>query len=164
MNKCKVFFTTFVGVLIGLSISFFVDIANKNKGSTMSENKKDTIVVYKEVYHKVDWDTLYDAICWVESKGKTNAVGKTNDLGIAQITPIYVKQVNKILGEERYSLSDRKCPTKSREMFEIYQNYFNPNRDYITAIYLHNPRARMSYAKAIEDRYLYLMDKKKERV
>ena len=92
-----------------------------------------------------EWDIFIEALIQVESEGKANAVGKTNDVGILQITPIYVKDVNRILGEERYTLSCRTNIEKSLEMFEILQNHYNPNKDIEKAIKLHNPRAEQSY-------------------
>ena len=78
-------------------------------------------------------------------KGNPFAVGKTNDLGILQITPIYVKDVNRILGEERFTLDCRIDIDKSLEMFEIYQSYYNPDKDINRAIKLHNPGAGSDY-------------------
>ena len=71
--------------------------------------------------------------------------GKTNDVGILQITPIYVKDVNRILGEKRYTLSCRTDKRKSLEMFEILQNHYNPDKDIDKAIKLHNSKAPQTY-------------------
>ena len=50
-----------------------------------------------------------------------------------QITPIAVKACNLILKErkspKRYTLSDRKNPTKSKEMFTLYQRKYNPSNN-----------------------------------
>lgn len=88
-----------------------------------------------------DWDILVSALIQVESGGDTLAVGKTNDVGALQLTPIYVADVNRILGEERYTLEDRRSLKKTLEMFEVYQGHYNPERDIDLAIHLHNPRA-----------------------
>lgn len=92
-----------------------------------------------------EWDIFVEALIQVESEGKADAVGKTNDVGILQITPIYVKDVNRILGEERYDLSCRTDIEKSLEMFEILQGHYNPSKSIDKAIKLHNPRAGQSY-------------------
>lgn len=96
-----------------------------------------------------EWDIFIKALIQVESEGKADAVGKTNDVGILQITPIYVKDVNRIVGEERYTLSCRTDTEKSLEMFEIIQNHYNPKKDIEKAIKLHNPRAGQSYRTKI---------------
>lgn len=149
----KSIFIFIVGLLSGLSVDY-IRVVSQPEAKVIT----DTMIIENHI--KVDWESLYKAICWVESKNDPNAVGKTNDLGIAQLTPIYVKQVNKILGSEVYTLEDRKDLRKVREMFDIYQNHFNPDKDYVKAIYLHNPRARLSYAKAIEEKYLELIREK----
>lgn len=92
-----------------------------------------------------EWDIFVEALIQVESEGKADAVGKTNDVGILQITPIYVKDVNRILGEDKYDLSCRTDMEKSLEMFEILQGHYNPSKSIDKAIKLHNPRAGQSY-------------------
>lgn len=96
-----------------------------------------------------DWDILVRALIQVESGGDSLAVGKTNDLGALQITPIYVTDVNRILGEECYTLEDRKSLVKSLEMFEIIQGHYNPSRDIDKAIRLHNPGAGDWYRERV---------------
>jgi len=63
-------------------------------------------------------------ICMVESGGNALAVHKSGlDVGIAQIRPILVKDVNRIAGVN-YSLSDRFCKEKSFEMFQLYCEHY----------------------------------------
>ena len=47
-----------------------------------------------------------------------------NDLGIAQITPILVKDVNRILKSEVFTLEMRVNDYLSRLMFEVYCNHY----------------------------------------
>lgn len=109
-------------------------------------DKEETDVLKQEIKKEPsEWDIFVEALIQVESEGKADAVGKTNDVGILQITPIYVKDVNRILGEEKYDLSCRTDTEKSLEMFEILQGHYNPNKDIDKAIKLHNPRAGQSY-------------------
>jgi len=50
--------------------------------------------------------------------------GPNGELGILQITPILVEDVNEFLGEEYYTLDDRLDPEKSTEMFlQYYKKY-----------------------------------------
>lgn len=109
-------------------------------------DKEETDVLKQEIKEEPsEWDIFVEALIQVESEGKADAVGKTNDVGILQITPIYVKDVNRILGEEKYDLSCRTDTEKSLEMFEILQSHYNPKKDIDKAIKLHNPRAGQSY-------------------
>lgn len=96
-----------------------------------------------------EWDIFYLALVQVESRGNSNAIGKTNDVGIIQLTPIYVKEANRILGEDKFTLECRFSPELSREMFEIVNSHRNPNKCIKKAIKLHNPRAGKWYADRI---------------
>lgn len=69
--------------------------------------------------------TLLDAIIQVESGGNPNAVGDSGKaVGIMQIWPIMVKDCNRILGIEKYTLEDRLSPERSIEMFNIWRNHY----------------------------------------
>ena len=81
-----------------------------------------------------DWTEVINAIIKVESNGNTNAVnGNGSCVGILQITKVLVKECNNILREmkspKRYTLSDRKNPMKSKEMFILLQSKFNPSNN-----------------------------------
>ena len=102
-----------------------------------------------------EWDAFIRALIHVESRGNTEAVGKSNDVGILQITPIYVAEVNRILKEKRYTLEDRTDPDKSIEMFRIMQDYHNPEHDIDKAIKMHNPKAGKGYSDAIKEMMRY---------
>lgn len=127
--------------LIILVALFIVSSCNVNcyKEVTRKEIKKE---IKQE---PSEWDIFLAALIQVESEGKEDAVGTKNDVGILQITPIYVKDVNRILGEEKYDLSCRTDTEKSLEMFEILQSHYNPSKSIDKAIKLHNPRAGQSY-------------------
>lgn len=114
------------------------------------QNEERTDVIKQEIKKEPsEWDIFVEALIQVESEGKADAVGKTNDVGILQITPIYVKDVNRIIGEDKYDLSCRTDTEKSLEMFEILQNHYNPDKDIDKAIKLHNPKASQSYRTKI---------------
>ena len=76
-------------------------------------------------------DVLYSSIVWVESKGNANAKSGDGSVGIIQIKPVMVKEVNRICKiqgiEKKFTLADRKNPRKSEEMFWIYQEFYNPD-------------------------------------
>lgn len=75
---------------------------------------------------------ICDAIMMVESGGNPNAVGdRGNAVGAYQIWPVMVKDVNRILKRNQYSLQDRFSREKSREMFIIYSmHYANHTKDW----------------------------------
>ena len=72
--------------------------------------------------------SLIDAIMYVESRGDTNAHNiKEDAVGCLQIRPIMLREVNRLLGYNKYNLFDRWSKSKSIEMFEIIrQNTPNP--------------------------------------
>lgn len=124
--------------------------------------EKEYIEVVRIEKQKVDWDKLIEAIIWRESRGNNKAINhKSNAVGCLQIRPIYLKQCNKIVGYEKYKLSDRYSRSKSIEMFNVYQSHFNPNKDLHLAIKLHNPRAGYSYHRDIENKYKELTSRRK---
>ena len=79
--------------------------------------------------NEFDWEPVMDAIIQVESEGNPKAVSG-NSCGAMQITPILVKECNNILkrrrSKKRYRLSDRFNVAKSKEMFILFQSFYNP--------------------------------------
>ena len=57
-----------------------------------------------------------------------------------------VDEVNRILGYSGYTYEDRWDKTKSIEMFNIYQNHWNPTKDHDLAMSLwsHGPKGRFN--------------------
>lgn len=78
---------------------------------------------------KFDWAPVMEAIIQVESEGNPNAKSG-NSCGAMQITPILVRECNRILerkkSKKRYSLKDRFSIVKSKEMFLLIQSFYNP--------------------------------------
>jgi hypothetical protein len=68
---------------------------------------------------------VLDAIAIVESNNNPNAVGDNGKaVGAFQIHKIYVDDVNRILGEDKYSYDDRWDAEKSRKMTLIYTLHY----------------------------------------
>lgn len=102
-----------------------------------------------------DWNVLQLAIIMKESRFNPDAVGKTNDYGIFQITPIYVLEANRLSNLE-YTHDDAFSIEKSLEMFSIVQNYHNPARSIDCAITLHNPGASSAYERQIKNNITFI--------
>ena len=97
-----------------------------------------------------DWSKVIDAIIQVESKGDRKAHNPNGDCaGILQITPILVKECNQILQEKKSTKryvydkkgqcrsskwDDRYSVEKSKEMFIMLQEHFNPEHNIEKAI------------------------------
>lgn len=117
---------------------------------------------YTERYFSIDtcchidydpWPDFIQAIMLKESGGDSLAIGRCNDVGILQITPIMVKDANRILGAEKYTLKDRTSVSKSIEIFNIIQDHYNPDHDFHLALKIWNPKAPISYHNDIM--YIY---------
>ena len=100
--------------------------------------------------HLSEWETTQLALILTESQMDSLAVGKDNDLGILQITPIFVDEVNRLVGKEQFSHQDALSPEKSLQMLAIYQEHKNPSHDTDKAIQLHNPKGGYSYARKVK--------------
>lgn len=71
---------------------------------------------------------LFQAISEVESHGNPKAVNAAEDaVGLVQIRKICVDDVNRILRHKKYTYADRYDPARSREMFDVYLNYYREN-------------------------------------
>ena len=96
------------------------------------------------------WNSMIQAICYVESKNNEK-VSNGGCAGILQISMICVKQANLIMQKKkkkkRYTSRDRYCKTKSIEIFNVIQDYFNPKHNIERAIRLWNGGNRYSNAK-----------------
>lgn len=104
--------------------------------------------------HKFNWNLFITAISYVESNNKVNAKnGKC--IGPLQISPILVKECNDILKKQKsnkkFRLSDRKNISKSKEMFIIIQEHYNPEHNLRKAAKIWNAG---SFSKNTPSRYI----------
>ena len=73
----------------------------------------------------LDLDALFEAIAFVESSGYPGAFNAEEDAaGLLQIRPIMVRDVNRIVGYDRWSLDDRWSAASSREMLATYLGHY----------------------------------------
>lgn len=82
-------------------------------------------------------DFVLDSIIEIES-GNKNIAGLTGDVGVLQITKIFVDDVNRILGYKKFKYVDRWNKNKSIDMYYIVQRYYNPTYDFKIACYVHH--------------------------
>ena len=105
---------------------------------------------------RFDWNPVIDAIIEVESEGNAKAVDKSGkSCGIMQITPILVNECNRILelkkSSKRYTMNDRFSVKKSKEMFLLFQSFYNPKNNVELAIRSWN--GGMNCSKRATQRY-----------
>lgn len=103
-------------------------------------------------------EPLINALIQVESRGNSQAVGDTHldapSIGLLQIRPIMVREVNRILKlkgtDYKYKLSDRKDSTKSVEMFYIWYEFHHKDDDFETIARSWNGGSKGPKLKATE--------------
>ena len=102
----------------------------------------------KSYSQSFDWSRVINAIAIVESNGNPRAVGGGGSVGLLQITPVLVRDCNNILAKQkstkRYSLSDRLSAQKSKEMFVLIHEHYNPEHNIEKAIRMWNGGPRYS--------------------
>ena len=76
-------------------------------------------------------DSLIAAIIHVESRGDSMAYNAKEDaVGVLQIRPIMMREVNRLLKENKYTLADRWSKSKSIEMFNVIKAHTtNPTNE-----------------------------------
>lgn len=144
----------FAGAVWGISLLAVYEYFRGEGDAPPPEPIVETVYLEKPA---VDWDLFTEALILHESKGDDKAVGALGDSGCLQIMPIYVNDVNRILGYARYTLEDRFYRKKSIEMFNIIQNHYNPGKDPHLALKLHNPLAPVSYHEQVMAIYWILV-------
>jgi len=80
-------------------------------------------VQYDKTKEETIEDPLIAAIIEVESGGDTLAYNSKEDaVGCLQIRPIMVREVNRLLGKDSFTLYDRWSKVKSIQMFNILRS------------------------------------------
>jgi len=128
-------------------------------GSKVAHQDKPIVEVVEKRYDDLtSWQMLELAIMKTESGFNTMAIGKHQDCGVLQITPVYVEEVNRLLDTAYYFHTDAFDITKSLEMFNLYQDAKNPNHDIERAIRLHNPGGdAIGYSKNVMSNYKFIL-------
>ena len=88
-------------------------------------------LTYKQpIEQPIAIDTLLNAVMAVESNFDSMAYNeKENAVGVLQIRPIMVREVNRLLGEDKYTLKDRWSKAKSIEMFNVIRSHLKGASD-----------------------------------
>ena len=96
------------------------------------------------------YDNLIYAIAKIESGHNEKAVSKNGRwVGYLQISKGMVDECNKILKEKRFNYKDRLDKDKSIEMFIIFQEEHNPERNIIKALRMWNEGVSRKYWKKL---------------
>lgn len=110
--------------------------------------------------HQQDWDTFTLALAWVESRWNDSAESPRQAAGYLQITPILVKDANRITGTETFSLQGRFDRDESIRLFNVIQTEYNPEHDLHLALKIWNPYSKVGYHRAVMRKYEELMQQR----
>lgn len=108
-----------------------------------------------------EWNALIEAIIMVESGGHARAKNGSC-VGWMQISPGCLKACNNLVGYKKFKIEDRYDRKKSIEMFNIFQNRYNPTHD-------HEKAARMwnggpGYHNSSTNRYWNAVKKRRDKI
>lgn len=109
-------------------------------------------IIRDDIRDSIEWNTFMLAVAMEESRWNANAENG-NAVGFLQITPICVKECNRILGRDTFSLEDRWSQKHSVEMWNVIQNHHNPTHDHDKALEIWNPNHSEQYAMNIQYHY-----------
>lgn len=145
---CGVLATIFCGAIVYISVP------------AKADEKRKEVVIVRET-KKIDKHKLVEAFIQVESEGNNRAVNKVSGAtGCLQLMPIQVKEANRLLGRNKYKLSDRTNRAKSIEIFHLIMRQKNPEYDIHLACKIWNPRGKLSYHTKVVNKYNELNNKK----
>jgi hypothetical protein len=134
-------------IILGVSLivmGFVIGISDFGK------KEVEPIIKEKIIYSELsEWDIFVMALVEVECGRNPLARSNKNAIGPFQITPIYVKEVNRLYGT-KYTFEDAWDIQKAYEMFMLMNRHYNPTFDIDKAIKLHNPGAGAWYEKRIK--------------
>lgn len=144
-----IIFVLMVSFTVGFIIGYFI-IGYKSERTELPQVEQEPILdtLPVPVDTLSEWQQLQLAIAITESQCNPSATGETQDFGVLQLTPIYVKEANRVGGTE-YAHEDAYDPLKSLSMFQAVQDYHNPEHDQNRAIKLHNKAPW--YAQRVKD-------------
>lgn len=145
-----------LGIIAFISFTTIVFCFGGWAGQTIQMHKQEKVVEkkIKEVYvagEELDeWTILQMAIAKTESEYNPEAMGSSGDLGVFQITEIFVHEANRLLGKEVYNHLDAFDIERSIEMFNVVQEGHNPDRSISKAIAVQNPGGNsIGYGKRV---------------
>lgn len=122
---------------LSIATNIFSVLYVKNNKQTVQEQVAE--VVEQEVVDDTlsDWDIFTLALMKVESEYNNDAVSSVGARGYFQMTPIYVKEVNRIYNTD-FTFSQVTDFETAYEIFDLMQQAHNPEYNMVKALELHN--------------------------
>ena len=130
-------------------LAFTMLLIAQAMGRLQASDMKISVVMGDSIVE--DWQPVIDAIVEHESGGNLRA-RNGRFLGPMQIAPILVRECNNILrsqgSSKRFSLNDRCSLEKSREMFLLIMQRYNPTNSFEIACRLWKSGLTKTYSRA----------------
>ena len=128
-----------------LYATLFISIVTNFILAIKVNHLKDDILLTEEIaqdyVHKhdtlSDWEVFTLALIKVESEYNNNAVSSVGAKGYFQMTPIYVKEVNRV-HKTNFTFDQVTDFDKAYEIFDLMQKAHNPDYNMDKALELHN--------------------------
>ena len=119
-------------VFIILSMGVFSSSDNSSINKLEEQQLNETIHLLRVEAEQLEKTkvimSIIEAVITIESGGDLLAFNaKEEAVGVLQIRPIMLREVNRLVGYCKYKYDDRWNKTKSIQMFIDYQNHVNPN-------------------------------------
>jgi len=96
---------------------------------TSFHNPKEQAAYNSKEQAATTFDDLMVAIAIKESDGDVRAYNENEQAaGLYQIRPIFLRDINRILGYEKYVFADRYDPSKAKEMAYIYMCHYGKGK------------------------------------
>lgn len=99
-------------------------------------------------YRESDTDRLIKIIEHIESRHNENA-RNNKYVGTLQISPIMVREANRINGYKKYSLSDRNDSLMSANIFKDIMNHHNKEKSIRKAVIIWRGKYNPNYRKKV---------------
>lgn len=110
-------------------------------------------IVFPLTYRESDTDKLIKIIEHIESRHNKNARnGKY--VGILQISPIMIREANRINGYKKYSLSDRNDSLMSANIFKDVMKYHNKEKSTRKAVIIWRGKYNKNYLKKVINMFI----------
>lgn len=136
MKQTATIVALFVSMIINIFLFIYTDI-EKSKQTAIAE----VVETVEEPQVKPDalsqWDLFTLALMKVESEYNPDAVSSVGAKGYFQITPIYVKEVNRV-HHTNFTFDQVTDFNTAYEIFDLMQQAHNPDYDMVKALELHN--------------------------
>lgn len=125
----------FISICINVFIaSYFFYQTFEPEYKIVKHQEKEFVYVPK---HMSDWDIFTMALIKTESEFDSTAVSSVGAKGYFQITPIYIKEVNRVY-KTNFTMDDVINLEKAYQIFDLMQQAHNKEYDKEKAIVLHN--------------------------